>query len=71
MRTLIALSPALGCTAMMLLVCLPMMRARPNTEDKTTREEVDALREEVARLRSKSGEAQTLEAAQAAREQPR
>jgi hypothetical protein len=69
MRTLVVLLPALGCTAMMLFVCLPMMRGKNNAEDKSTREEMAALRDEVARLRPKTDEAQqTYETVPAAKE---
>lgn len=54
MRALIALLPGLACAAMMLFVCVPMMRGKHATDGgktQATREEVAALREEVTRLR--------------------
>jgi len=54
MRTLVTLLPALACVGMVLVICLAMMRGRFNADardDKVTREEVAALRDEVARLR--------------------
>lgn len=47
--------PALACAAMVLVICLPMMRKMSggHTEkESASREEVAELREEVARLRA-------------------
>ena len=48
--------PALACGAMMLLICIPMMRGRKHGHDDSTvsREEVSQLREELAQLRRES-----------------
>lgn len=45
--------PALACGAMMLLICVPMMMGRKHGHDDSTvsKEEVSALREELAQLR--------------------
>lgn len=45
--------PALACGAMMLLVCVPMMMGRKHGGDESSasKEEIAALREEVAHLR--------------------
>jgi hypothetical protein len=50
LRTVITLLPAFICAGVMLVICLPMIRGPYNAGDEGTREEVAALREEVARL---------------------
>ncbi len=56
MDTLISYLPALACGAMMLLICIPMMRNMQKGDggsaDADTRQEIAELREEVARLRA-------------------
>ena len=56
MRTLVTYLPALACGAMLLLVCIPMMRnmhkGHGEPEDTASRQEIAELREEVARLKS-------------------
>ncbi len=45
--------PALACGAMMLAMCLPMMRQhRGNDAESASKEDVAALREEISRLRA-------------------
>lgn len=46
--------PALACGAMMLAMCLPMMRHQrgANNAESASKEDVAALREEIARLRA-------------------
>lgn len=50
------LLPALACGAMMLPICIPMMRnmhkGHGDSADDDTRQEVAELREEIARLRA-------------------
>lgn len=56
MDILIVYLPALACGAMMLLICIPMMRNMNKGEGKSdasnAREEIAELREEVARLKA-------------------
>lgn len=56
MEALIAYLPALACAAMMLLVCIPMMRRmhghHEQPGDADSRKEIAELREEIARLRA-------------------
>lgn len=55
MRTIATYLPAIACGAMMLLICIPMMRSMHkggNSDDATSREEVAELREEIARLKA-------------------
>lgn len=56
METLISYLPALACGAMMLLICIPMMRnmhkEHYDSTDADTRQEIAELREEIARLRA-------------------
>ena len=53
---LLAYLPALACGAMMLFICIPMMRnmhkGHGGSDDTETREEVAKLREEVSRLKA-------------------
>lgn len=53
MEWLLVALPALACGAMMLLICVPMMMGRKNNNDDSTvsKEEINALREEIAQLR--------------------
>jgi hypothetical protein len=55
-ETLISYLPALVCGAMMLFICIPMMRNMHKGHDDSTeadnRQEVAELREEIARLRA-------------------
>jgi len=48
--------PGLACAAMMLVICIPMMRnmhkGHGESDDSATRQEVAELREEVARLKA-------------------
>lgn len=48
--------PALACGAMLLLVCVPMMRNMHKdsggAEDPETRREISELRDEIARLKA-------------------
>jgi hypothetical protein len=54
--TFISYLPALACGAMMLFICIPMMRnmhkGHDDSTDADTRQEVAELREEIARLRA-------------------
>lgn len=55
MRAVITYLPLLACGAMMLFICIPMMRHMSkgeSSEDATTREEIAALREQIAELRA-------------------
>ena len=56
METLISYLPALACGAMMLFICIPMMRnmhkGPDDSTDADTRQEIAELREEIARLRA-------------------
>lgn len=56
LRTLIAYLPVIACGAMMLLICIPMMRnmhkGHGRSDDAGTREEVAELREEISRLKA-------------------
>lgn len=56
MRTLAGYLPALVCGAMLLLVCIPMMRAmhkgHGKSDDTTDRQLIAELQEEVARLKA-------------------
>lgn len=65
METLIVLLPALACGAMMLFICIPMMRnmhkGHGESEDSASREEVAALREEIATLRAERALAEDRE----------
>jgi hypothetical protein len=55
-EALISYLPALACGAMMLLICIPMMRnmhkGHGDPADADTRQEVAELREEIARLKA-------------------
>jgi hypothetical protein len=66
LRTLVAYLPAIACGAMMLFICIPMMRnmhkGQREGEDAATNEELAALREEVARLRAGRALAEEREA---------
>lgn len=65
METLVAYLPAIACGAMMLFICIPMMRnmhkGHGQSEDSASPEEVAALREEVARLRAERSLAEDRE----------
>jgi hypothetical protein len=52
MEWLLIALPGLACAAMMLAMCLPMMRHHRggNDAERATKEDIAALREEVARL---------------------
>ena len=53
MRSPIMYLPALACAAMMLLMCIPMMkRMRGGEEASDSAKEIAELRDEVARLKS-------------------
>ncbi len=53
MRWLLPALPGLACAGMMLLVCLPMlMNRRHGSDEGVSKEDVAALREEVARLKA-------------------
>lgn len=60
MEWLWAALPVLACGAMMLLICVPMMKGRKHGHDDSTasKEEVSALREELEELRGQKSEAQ-------------
>lgn len=56
METLISYLPALACGAMMLFICIPMMRnmhkSHGDSADADARQEVAELREEIARVKA-------------------
>ena len=56
MRTLASYLPAILCGAMMLLVCIPMMRnmhkGHGESGETDAREEIAELREEIARFKA-------------------
>jgi hypothetical protein len=56
LETLISYLPALACGAMLLFICIPMMRNMHKGQDDSTnpdsRQEIAELREEIARLRA-------------------
>jgi hypothetical protein len=56
LETLISYLPVIACGAMMLFICIPMMRnmhkGHDDSADADTRQEVAELREEIARLRA-------------------
>lgn len=56
MEALISYLPALACGAMMLLICIPMMKnmhkGHDDSGDADTRREIAELREEIATLRA-------------------
>lgn len=56
METLITYLPAIACGAMLLFICIPMMRnmhkSHGDSSDSETRREIAELREEIARLRA-------------------
>lgn len=58
MRTLAVYLPALACGAMMLLICILMMRKMHKGKDREanagTQRELAELRDEVGRLRAQS-----------------
>lgn len=49
--------PGLACAALMLFVCVPMMFGKKKgcDSDTATKQEINALREEIAALRTQSG----------------
>ena len=65
MRTLAAYLPALACGAMMLFICIPMMRnmhkGHGGSDDTEIREEVAHLREEVSRLKAEHDKVEALD----------
>ena len=66
MRTIATYLPAIACGAMLLFMCIPMMRAmhrKPDGEstDVATRAEVVKLREEIDRLKAQRGLAEEAE----------
>lgn len=57
MRTIALYLPAIACGAMMLAICIPMMRGKSKdqtleTGAQDTRAEIAELREEIARLKA-------------------
>ncbi|MDQ3985902.1 MAG: hypothetical protein M3280_05330 [Actinomycetota bacterium] len=56
METLLAYLPAIACGAMMLFICIPMMRnmhkGHEGSDDSDARREIGELREEIARLKA-------------------
>lgn len=58
MRTVLTDLPAVACGAMMLLICIPMMRnmhkGGDDSADTNTQKEIAELREEIRRLKSDS-----------------
>ncbi len=56
MDTLITYLPALACGAMLLFICIPMMRnmhkGHGESDDAVTRQEIAKLRNEIARLKA-------------------
>jgi hypothetical protein len=56
MENLIVYLPLLACGAMMLFICIPMMRnmhkGHGDSADADSRQEIAELREEIARLRA-------------------
>jgi hypothetical protein len=56
LRTLATYLPAIACGAMMLLICIPMMRnmhkSSGGSDDSDTQREIGELRDEVARLKA-------------------
>lgn len=56
METLITYLPAIACGAMMLLICIPMMRnmhkGNGESDGSDTQREIGELREEIARLKA-------------------
>ena len=64
MRTIATYLPAIACGAMMLFICIPMMRSMHkggSSDDAASREEVAELREEIARLKAERVLADTKE----------
>lgn len=56
MRTLVTYLPAIACGAMMLLICIPMMRNMHKdngaSDESDTQREIGELRDEIARLKA-------------------
>lgn len=55
MRTIVAYLPAVACAAMLLFMCIPMMRNMhkdERSEDAETRTELAQLRDEISRLKA-------------------
>lgn len=53
MRWLLTALPGLACAGMMLVMCVPMLLKRRNgSGEDASKEDVAALREEVARLKA-------------------
>lgn len=69
MRTIATYLPAIACGAMLLFMCIPMMRTMHRkrdgeSTDVATRAEVAKLREEIDRLKAQRGpteEAETVD----------
>lgn len=57
MNTLLLYVPALACAAMMLIICVPMMRKMAGSKDEpgaVSGEEITELRKEIALLRAEA-----------------
>lgn len=56
METVLAFLPAIACGAMMLFICIPMMRnmhkGDGSSDDSVASSEIAELREEIAQLRA-------------------
>ena len=64
MRTIATYLPAIACGAMMLLICIPMMKSmhkRNDSEAAASSQEIAELREEIARLKAERALADTKE----------
>jgi hypothetical protein len=65
MEALVGYLPFIACGAMMLLICIPMMRSMHKDHgggaDKPSRDEMAELREEVARLKAEKASSDTRE----------
>jgi hypothetical protein len=58
LETVLSYLPAIACGAMLLLVCIPMMRnkhkGRDDSADTNSQKEIAELRDEIQRLKSES-----------------
>lgn len=63
METVLSYLPAIACGAMMLLICIPMMRNmhKGGDSDDAVPREVAELREEIARLKAERTLSETKE----------
>ena len=56
MQAILSYLPAIACGAMVLFICIPMMRnmhkGDKSSDDSAARDEIAELREEIARLRA-------------------